>query len=45
VEEMHDEKQHSLFLITVKLMKMKRTDRKDEMREHFVRRKWWEEIT
>jgi len=38
--EMHNEKQHNLFLTAVKLMKMKRTERMDEMREYFNRKKW-----
>jgi len=32
---MHNEEQRNLFLITVKLMKMKHTEHMDEMREHF----------
>ena len=35
---MHNKEQHNLLLIAVKLMKMKRTARMDEMREKFSRR-------
>ena len=36
---MHNEEQHTLFLIAVKLMIMKRTERMEEMRENFSRGK------
>jgi hypothetical protein len=39
MEEKHSEEQHNLFLIAVRLMKMMRTERMDEMRESFNRGK------